>query len=51
MKIINMFRVGITPPQPLLFSPPNFLFGFPMLLFLLLLCLTGKEVVVVGFQP
>ena len=46
-----MFRVGITPPQPIFFSP-QFLFGFSMLLLLLLLLyIPGKEVVVVGFQP
>ena len=34
MKIVNMFRVGIPPPQPIL---PISLFGFSLLLLLFLL--------------
>ena len=42
-----MFRIGISPTKPFL---PNSLFGLSLCL-LLLLCLPGKEVVAVGFQP
>ena len=42
MTIINMFRVGIQPPQPLFFTP-YFLFGISLFL-LPLLCIPGKEV-------
>ena len=54
MIFINIFRVRITPPQPLF---PNFIFDFSLLLLLLLLllliilCIPVKEVVVVILQP